>query len=190
MAYFHIAYSNTKYNEAGYVNDPDDNGGETYNGISRVYNPQWSGWPAIDRAKNDKLLNKSLLQLIDEYLDPKAEPNFYIKKYWNVVWGDKITDQNIANELFDTGVNMHPSRAIEFLQSGLNLLNRNEKNYPDIVEDGIMGNNTLSALRSYLSQNHANGLLKIMNTLQNMHYINYMRKYPKQEKYARGWLNR
>ncbi|GAJ23902.1 unnamed protein product, partial [marine sediment metagenome] len=33
-------------------------------------------------------------------------------------------------------------------------------------------------------------LLKVMNILQGMHYIEYMRKSPTQEKYARGWLKR
>jgi len=33
-------------------------------------------------------------------------------------------------------------------------------------------------------------LLKVMNIFQGMHYIEYMRKDPVQEKYARGWLKR
>ena len=38
MANFDIAYRRTSRFEGGYVNDPKDAGGETYNGISRTAN--------------------------------------------------------------------------------------------------------------------------------------------------------
>jgi len=56
--------------------------------------------------------------------------------------------------------------------------------------DGAFGTNTLNALNSYLAIDNNSFLLKIMNILQGMHYINYMNKSPVQEKYARGWLER
>jgi lysozyme family protein len=72
----------------------------------------------------------------------------------------------------------------------LNVLNRNQKNYPDIVVDGVFGNNTLNTLKSYLSVDDNSFLLKVMNILQGMHYIEYAKKSPVQEKYMRGWLER
>ena len=36
-------------NEGGYVNDPDDPGGETYKGIARNMWPDWAGWAIIDK---------------------------------------------------------------------------------------------------------------------------------------------
>ena len=42
--------------------------------------------------------------------------------------GDSIGDQAIANELYDSGVNMGLRRAVRFLQQGLNLLNRDQRN--------------------------------------------------------------
>ncbi|MHA2010361.1 MAG: putative peptidoglycan-binding domain-containing protein, partial [Promethearchaeota archaeon] len=75
-------------------------------------------------------------------------------------------------------------------QTALNLLNRNKLNYPDIDEDGVFGHKTMNALNSYLYLDKDIYLLKIMNILQGMHYINYMKSSPNQEKFARGWLKR
>jgi lysozyme family protein len=115
--------------------------------------------------------------------------SFYKDRYWNPWWGDDIDDQDIANEMFDTSVNMGVSRAIEFLQKSLNYLNRNGKIYADIVEDGAFGKNTFRAYNS-LPKKDRDVLYKMMNVLQGMHYMNYMSKSPIQEKYARGWFNR
>jgi len=35
MAKFNLAFSKMLFHEGGYVNDPDDLGGETYKGIAR-----------------------------------------------------------------------------------------------------------------------------------------------------------
>jgi len=58
------------------------------------------------------------------------------------------------------------------------------------VEDGLFGNNTLNTLRVYLAGDKDSYLIKIMNILQGMHYIEYMTKSPTQERFARGWLGR
>ena len=72
----------------------------------------------------------------------------------------------------------------------MNVLNRNQKNYGDITEDGGFGTNTMGALNQYLAIDDESFLVKIMNILQGMHYIDYMTKSPTQEKFARGWLKR
>ena len=167
--------------EGAYSNDPDDVGGETYCGISRVYNPAWPGWDYIDEMKIgqtgfDKVVLEPLVR------------TFYKERYWNPFMGDRL-QQDIANEMFDTAVNMGIGRAIKFLQQGLNALNRNATLYPDLVEDGDFGGRTLSAYET-LPKKDLPVLNKIMNVLQGMHYIEYMRKSPTQEKYARGWFNR
>lgn len=187
MADFRAAFDVTMGHEGGYVNDPNDAGGETYKGIARRYNPDWSGWQVIDAAKDQPNFPAALddtPELQDSVYD------FYKQRYWNPFWGDEIPDQQIAIELFDTGVNMGVGRAVKYLQQGLNLLNRNGRLYADLVEDGDFGQNTLNALVTYLQNDPPDYLLKIMNILQGMHYINYMRKSPVQEKFARGWLKR
>ena len=87
---------------------------------------------------------------------------------------------------------MGVSRAVSFLQEGLNLLNRNQRDYADINQDGRFGPITLATLEQFLgSKNNGSGILiKLLNVLQGMHYVEYMRWRPSQEKYARGWLRR
>ena len=43
----------TGQNEGGYVNNIADKGQETFNGLSRVYNPDWEGWAKVDEAKKE-----------------------------------------------------------------------------------------------------------------------------------------
>jgi len=187
MADFSEAYEITAGHEGGYSNDPDDAGGETYKGISRKYNLDWLGWPIIDASKNEPDFpdcldyNGALQGIVYQ---------FYKENYWDVFWGDDIHIQALANEMFDTGVNMGTGRAVRFLQEALNYLNRNEDIYPDVAEDGKFGNNTFNALNSYLANDDEGYLLKVMNVLQGKHYLDYMKKNPTQEKYVRGWMSR
>lgn len=187
MAKFKDAFTRTMGHEGGYVKDADDLGGETYRGISRKFNPGWVGWTRVDRAKRRRGFPGNLAP--DAALQAGVEA-FYKQHYWDKFQGDAIANQAIANEMFDTGVNMGVVRAVEFLQRGLNVLNRNEKLYRDLVPDGAFGPKTLAALRAYLKKDKADLLLKIMNVLQGMHYIEFMNKSPVQEKFARGWFKR
>ena len=185
MAKFKEAFDITLGHEGGYTDDPVDVGGETYCGISRRYNPGWEGWSFIDQKKttNGPIKNGARFDAIN----PSVE-SFYKEKYWDPFLGDEIADQPIANELFDTGVNMGISRAIKFLQVALNCLNRNQSLFDDLVEDGKMGRRTLAALDTIPQERDL--IYKLMNVLQGMHYIEYMRQSPTQEKYARGWFKR
>jgi len=191
MADFERAFEKTAAIEGGYVCDPEDAGGETYKGISRRFNPFWKGWVRIDEIKKTGGKETELARNLDQDRGLQEEVLlFYKQAYWDKFWGDEIWVQEIAEELFDTAVNMGVRRAVGFLQKGLNLLNRNRKNYADVCEDGLFGRNTLKALRAYLAMDDAANLLKVLNILQGMHYVEYMRKNPAQEKYARGWLKR
>lgn len=51
MANFKEAINKTLKFEGGYVNDPDDSGGETFLGISRVNNKSWKGWKLLINVK-------------------------------------------------------------------------------------------------------------------------------------------
>ena len=48
MGAFDTALSLVLKEEGIYSNDAADSGGETVYGISRVYNPSWSGWAKVD----------------------------------------------------------------------------------------------------------------------------------------------
>ena len=187
MANFKIAYEITMGHEGSYSNDPVDVGGETFKGVSRVYHPSWEGWVLIDEYKNKPNFPRNLKgnQELEKFVEV-----FYKRMFWDIMRLDNVNSQMIANEMFDTGVNMNHTRAVSFLQEGLNLLNRNEQNYPDLVVDGFIGPVTLRTLDTLLKMGDEYILLKIMNVLQGMHYINFMRKSPTQERFARGWFGR
>jgi len=184
MANFKEAYDKTMGHEGGYGNDPDDVGGETYKGISRVYNPSWSGWIVIDAAKNGPDFPSSLDANVALQ---NSVGEFYKDKYWDVNRLD-VFPQSVAEEMFDTGVNMGVGRAARFLQKALNYLNRNGKLYGDLDVDGKIGPASLNAMAA--CKNDERVILAMLNTLQGMHYMNYMDKSPSQKKYARGWFKR
>lgn len=187
---FEEAFKITMAHEGGYIDDPDDAGSETYMGISRRYNPQWLGWDLIDA--NKKIIgfpqNLNIVTLLKKHVK-----KFYKENYWNTWQGDKFPDQDLANEMFDTCVNLGVMRTCMFLQKALNVLNRGQALYTNLVVDGKVGMKTLFALgvlKSKGGNREMKYVIKIINILQGMHYIKYMQKSPVQEKYARGWLNR
>lgn len=186
MADFKEAYDKTMGHEGGYANDKDDAGGETYKGISKVYNPSWFGWSLIDQAKTEVGFPGNLKGYGE--LDEAVE-DFYKDKYWDVNRLDEFP-QSVANEMFDTGVNMGIGRAARFLQSALNYLNRNGSLYSELVVDGAIGPASLNALKKVVSDGDEKVLLTMLNVLQGQHYFNYMDKSPSQKKYARGWFKR
>lgn len=187
MADFKPAFNKTLQFEGRYSNDPDDAGGETYKGISRRYHPDWDGWERIDSLKEGP--NFPANCEADPDLEEEVKDH-YRQFYWNRFLGDEIPEQNIAEELFDTAVNLGVGRAVSFLQQGLNVLNRNETLYADLVVDGSLGPKTLGILKAYLENDRPDILFKIMNVLQGKHYIDYMTQSPVQEKFARGWFSR
>jgi len=183
MISFNEAFENTVKYEGGYSNDKYDSGGETYMGISRVYHPNWEGWKLIDegRKSNIGLEGYTILLMVKEH---------YKKEYWNKIKGDQLKDQKIANKVFDVAVNMGIRTSIKFLQKGLNLLNRNQKNYQNIKVDGIIGDKTLQALGYYLKNDKNVHLLKIINILQGKRYIDIVERNRTQQRFIRGWLKR
>lgn len=187
MADFYQAYQKTMGHEGGYANDPDDVGGETYKGVARNYHPNWSGWSIIDASKGSDTFEEDLKNNAELQDSVK---NFYKVNFWDVNLLDNFVSQNIANEMFDTGVNMGVTRAAKFLQRALNYLNKNSILYDDLVDDGKIGKLTLGALDIIMNMGDEKVLYKILNILQANHYLEYMTKSPNQEKFARGWFSR
>jgi len=170
--------------EGGYVNDPDDPGGETIAGIARRYNPRWSGWAKVDRikARNEVPVVADVERELYEH---------YRLMYWDPVRCSDFQDDAVALVVFDTSVHMGTSRAATYLQQALNLLNRDGRSWPEILEDGRIGPTTLSILARCLRGRHGSkDLVLVIHTLRGMHYINRVRQRPSQEKYLRGWLRR
>ncbi|TGD73487.1 hypothetical protein E4634_10680 [Mangrovimicrobium sediminis] len=188
MASFDEALALVLRHEGGYADDPADRGGETYRGVARKIHPQWPGWRRIDAKKGKSGFPGSLDS--DATLQ-KAVAEFYRENYWAPIRGDQLPDNALAQEMFDTGVNMGVRRAVRFFQSALNLLNRNQKNYEDLVVDGWLGEKSLAALAKLMrGDDSPRFLLKLLNAMQAEAYMDIMRNDPTQERFARGWLER
>lgn len=188
MNRFDAAYNKVMVIEGGYSVDKDDPGGETYKGISRIFNPTWSGWKIIDSYKEhvdfpECLDGDSNLQELVRYL--------YKKKYYDPFLGDQL-DESVAEEMFDQAVNLGVGKAIEHLQRALNILNtRKTPNdlYPNITADGNFGGETLKAYNDCIKIRGSKLLFNVLNGYQCKRYIELMEATPIKEKYI-GWFNR
>ncbi|NJD23141.1 MAG: hypothetical protein FIA82_10815 [Melioribacter sp.] len=198
MADFEISYSLTNQLEGGYANDPDDKGGETYRGIARKFHPEWEGWKIVDEVKGQTRQRDggqvSNVESINDVLDENEElhemiKKFYKEEFWNKIQGDSITNQSIANEVYDNAVNMGPDKSIEYLQRTINILNKNQLSYNDIPVDKSMGIKTLIALSACIKALGVKRIVNVINGFQVKHYLELMEKNPTQEKYI-GWFNR
>ena len=114
MANFEKALELVLKNEGGYVNDPNDNGGETYKGVSRRANPQWSGWKIIDGYKKKYKDFEKKLDSDNEL--QKCVKSLYRSNYWNPIKGDDLVHQDMAEEMFDAAVNFGITKAIKLAQ--------------------------------------------------------------------------
>jgi lysozyme family protein len=184
MADFNKAYALTREYEGGYSNHPNDTGGETYKGIARRPQSKWKGWKIIDQERykpdfpNRLDSNKELQALVHE---------LYKKEYWDSMKLDDVKDQLIANEMFDTGVNMGIGRAGIFLQRVLNVANKGQTLYPNLKVDGQVGKVTIGALNSHPQQRN---ILAGINALKGAQYITICENNPSQEVFFNGWMKR
>lgn len=161
--------------EGGYSNEKSDRGGETKYGITR-----------FEAIKNG--FNGDMRELpIDFAVD------IYKKKYWIAPGFDKIANysERLATELFDFGVNMGVWAASKTLQRSLNLFNRGGKLFSDIKIDGVVGHETLNALKSFLEyRKNETVLVKAVISLRAVRYIEISEQDNSQEDFIYGWLDK
>lgn len=167
--------------EGGFVNHPSDRGGATKFGITE----------AVARANGYRGAMRDL---------PRDEAAaIYRRLYWLRPRFDQVARRSdaVAAELFDTGVNMGPAVATTFLQRALSALNRERKDYPDLVPDGRIGPATLAALDRFLElrgpstspgSNGESVLLKALDALQGERYLRLAERRPANEAFLYGWL--
>lgn len=135
MAQFLPAWELTSVNEGFYSNNPNDPGLRTYMGISQVHFPICPIWPLImnwilqhgEPANNHRFTD---IPGLDELVE-----QFYITNFWNSIQGDDIINQDTANTLFDSSVNLGIHEAIVLTQRALS-----------ITETGHMDQTTLDSL--------------------------------------------
>jgi len=155
--------------EGGYVNHPNDKGGETNYGITI----------AVARKHG--------------YDGPMKDiPMHVVRKiykigYWDTQSLDAVaaTHPEIADEMFECGVNCGTRTSATFLQRALNLMTK-----AALKTDGKIGPASLNALAQIRTEADKATLHKILNVLQGARYIFLAEENPTQKAFIRGWLTR
>ncbi|MDH5480246.1 MAG: N-acetylmuramidase [Nitrosomonas sp.] len=172
MADFNAAFDVTMKAEGGYVNDPDDPGGETYKGIARSRNPKWSGWINIDLLKNVADFPKNMES--DAGLQQKVR-DLYEANYWDKIRGDEIEDQDVAESIFDFAVNAGPRTSAKLAQMAV-----------EAKADGVIGPATLKKINA----DDKRAFLAVFALAKIGRYVSICEKRHTSRKYFFGWVRR
>jgi lysozyme family protein len=121
-ANFLLAVKTVIDHEGGYVNDPQDPGGETKYGISR------RSYPNLDIRE----------------LTPEQAIAIYWRDWWTAFRYGAIRSYPIAAKVFDLAVNIGPVKAHKLLQEAIN-----RSSPPPIKTDGILGPITINAINTH-----------------------------------------
>ncbi|SEI67850.1 Predicted Peptidoglycan domain-containing protein [Sphingobium sp. AP50] len=165
--------------EGGYVNNPADPGGATNHGVTQAvaradgFTGDMRDFPKEWAQKivyEGYIVKPGFLPLVD--LSPAA-----------------------AEELIDSGVNAGPTKPSIWLQTALNSLNRQGKDWPELTVDGQVGAKTIAA---YASLQKLRGraeacrmIVKLLDAQQAAHYLNLAKNNSNFETFMPGWtINR
>ncbi len=181
MAKFNIAFDSTMGHEGGYANNPNDRGGETYKGIARKYWPKWGGWVILDKITPHTTANINKVAGSNVALQ-QAIRGFYQSNFWDNIKLTDISDQQLANNVFDFGVNGGTGRAARFLQMAANKASTCE----DVVVDGAIGLKTTGLVNSL----NAKAVYEAYNVLKKAHYDSEIENNPSQAQFKNSWYSR
>jgi lysozyme family protein len=146
------------YHEGGYVKDPKDAGGETHYGISK------RSYPHLE-IKNLTRDQARKIYFCDFWMKPKCE---------------QIDDENIATKFFDLAVHTGIPQAVRLIQRALRAAGA------QVIEDGIIGPNTLSAI----NKAGPTDLLAALKSESAGYYRMIAHGNPSQQRFIKGWLRR
>ena len=172
MANFREAFQLMIAHEGGYVNDPDDPGGETYKGVARKIHSKWDGWIMIDRMKR----MSGFPAILDK--DPElqeAVEDFYEVQFWNRISGSLISEQAVASSIFDFGVNAGTGTSATLAQMVV-----------DSPADGVIGTDTIEKINAFNPEH----FLAAFTVAKIARYVNIVKKRPTSRKYFYGWVIR
>jgi lysozyme family protein len=172
MANFNTSYAITSKSEGGYVFIKEDAGGETYAGISRRWNKNWSGWAILDKIPPEKKTRNAKFLELDQSVKEFIKVN-----YWSPIKGDLIQSQKIANAMFDFGVTSGVRDSVRLAQ---------EITSPSVKPDQVMGSITLNAINNSPEYN----FLVDFCSLRLLHYGRVAKADPSSRIFLNGWWTR
>ncbi|NOZ54434.1 MAG: N-acetylmuramidase [Gammaproteobacteria bacterium] len=156
MANFEKAIIKTLINEGGakITDDPNDSGGLTKYGISQRAYP-----------------NVNIRGLTEN-----QAKEIYKRDYWDVIKADDVQSQHVAENIFDTAVNMGPRTASRLAQIALGMSDA----------DGIIGPQTLAVLNQAVAET----FIAEYTITKIARYASICNRNRSQRKFLLGWVNR
>jgi lysozyme family protein len=155
--------------EGGYVDDPDDPGGETNKGMTMA---------VFQHCSHELLGIDPTSENLKSLTDAQAGI-IYKAKYWDKMNASSFTSQDLANIVCDFLVNAG-TRATRLLQHLMNGMGAS------LVEDGAIGPATLAALTTVDQV----GLYRDYKQARKAYYLQLAESRPSMAKFLKGWLNR
>ncbi len=182
---FEITFPLMLSKEGIYDFDPDDAGGETVFGITRVFEPTWKGWPIVDamfpigdRKGNETLKAWATVNLPKNPALMKEVEAYYLGVFNLLRLDDEYTTDALDSCIMGGYVNQGP-RVIGWLQETLNGLGA------CLEPDRKMGGNTSKAIEEAMK--NPMGEQALLHGLM----IRRVRAYSKSKpKFVVGLLNR
>ena len=169
----HLEFAN-KY-DALHKNDGEN--GLTYMGIYQSAHPTWIGWGIIknvlQECNND--LRKASEKLYNMTSLYSAVGLFYDKEFYSKMRLHEINSQQIVDELFCGAINYGIKVAVKLAQRVVG-----------VIDDGIIGQNTIKALNNY----DAKKFDIEFDKLEIKHYESLVVKKPYFKRFINGWKNR
>jgi lysozyme family protein len=154
LANFQQAVEKTLIHEGGFVDNIHDPGGATNFGITQA------DMPGVDMRT----------------ITSEQAVAYYSENYWKPLYS-QITDQPIAEKLFDSGVLFGVATAVKLLQ--ITLVNK-----VSLITDGQFGPSTLSAV------NQNANLLPAYRTVLINHCMSIINNRPESSVFVTGWVKR
>lgn len=161
--------------EGGYVNDPDDAGGETNFGITQK---------TLDRYHKNESTDIKVPMSVDKITQDHAR-TIYKHNYFDKQLIGDINDDDTAAHIFDMVVLHSDRNAWGIIQDTVNKIDPSAR----LTVDGVVGPLTVNAL----NQLAPTQLRTFNNRLVDarLDYLNeIIRKKPTQEKFRKGWTRR
>ena len=151
--------------EGGFVDDPDDLGGQTMMGVTLKTYKTYCRRKGYPQPTVDRLKNLSMEQFTD----------ILKTMYWDACKGDEIVNQSVANAVVDWAWHSGTSTAVKEVQRILG-----------VKDDGVIGNTTLAAINSWSP-------LPLFGQIKQAR-VAYIERIcaarPANNKFKKGWMNR
>lgn len=142
MADFNKAIINVLKNEGGFNRNLGDGQGMTYRGLTIKSDPDFKGWAYINQKLSQ--LGKIKEETIFNELETAVKA-YYKNKYWGLIYGEKLENQDVANMCLSFVVASGQARLV--INKSIN------KVFPDSVpERNIFQPETISLLNEYPSR--------------------------------------